>query len=193
MRGLSACLPASQARSRKPFWRETTRGQSPRPCGIRSCSARAITTSNCRTTASKRILSSCPSSSNWRGRPASRWQPPTTPTICGRMTPRCRASCSASRPARPFRMPTGWSSRPTNFTSKRRMKCMICSQWCRKPVPTPRKLRTSAILTSTLDTPKFHITKPRTGWTIRSFLRSSAGTALSAATARTSHSPIRTA
>ena len=30
------------------------------------------------------------------------------------------------------------------FTSKRRMKCMICSQWCRKPVPTPRKLRTSA-------------------------------------------------
>lgn len=79
------------------------------------------------------------------------------------------------------------------FTSKRRMKCMICSQWCRKPVPTPRKLRTSAILTSTLDTPKFHITKPRTGWTIRSFSRSSAGTASSAATARTSHSPIRTA
>ena len=34
------------------------------------------------------------------GRPASRWQPPTTPTICGRMTPRCRASCSASRPGK---------------------------------------------------------------------------------------------
>ncbi len=26
---------------------------------------------------------------------------------------------------------------------KRRMKCTICSQWCRRPVPTPRKLRTS--------------------------------------------------
>ena len=46
---------------------------------------------------------------------------------------------------------------------------MICSQWCRKPAPTPRKLRTSAILTSILGTPKFHITKPRTGWTIRRF------------------------
>ena len=60
---LSACLAGEIP---KPFWRETTRGQSPRPCGIRSCSARAITTLNCRTTASKRIRSFCPSSSNWR-------------------------------------------------------------------------------------------------------------------------------
>ncbi len=47
-----------------------------------------------------------------------------------------QASCSASRPARPCRMPTAWSSRPTNSTSKQRMRCTICLPWCRKPVPT---------------------------------------------------------
>ena len=190
-RASSACRPALRVRSRRPFWPEIMRGPSPRRCGIRTCSARETITSSCRTTASRRITSSCPSSSSWPGRPASRWPPPTTPTICGGMMPRCRASCSASRPERPFRTPTGWSSRPMSFTSKPPMRCMICSQWCRRPAPTPRRSQTSVSLTLISATPRSPITKPRTGWTIRHSSRSSAGTASSAATAPTSRSPTR--
>ena len=82
-------------------------------CGIATSLVRAITTLNCRITGWKRITLCCPSSSSWHGRPASPWQPPTTPTTCARRMPRCRRFCSASRPEKPCRMPTVWSSRPT--------------------------------------------------------------------------------
>ncbi len=132
--------------------------------------------SSFRTMVWKRIILCCRSSSSLHGRPAFPWQPPTTPTICARRMPKCRASCSASRPARPFRMRIKWSSRPTSSMSKRQTKCTSCSPWCRKPARIPPKLPNSVTLILILDTLKFHITKRRTVWIIRRSLKSSAGT-----------------
>ena len=189
----SAFRPVWRARSRRPFSQGTTSGQKTRRCGTGTCLAKAITTLSCRTTAWKRTPSFCPSSSSWRGRRASPWLPPTTPTICAGKTPKCRASFSASRPARPCRMPIRWSSRPMSFTSRRRMKCTICSPWCRRPAKTPRRSRTSVTLILTSATPRSPTTKRPTGWTIRLFLKSSAGRVWSAATAPMSRRPTKTA
>ena len=112
----SASLPAWRVRSRRRSCPAITSALRLLPCGIATSLVRAITTLNCRITGWKRIILCCPSSSSWHGRPASPWQPPTTPTTCARRMPRCRRSCSAFRPEKPCRMPTVWSSRPTNST-----------------------------------------------------------------------------
>ena len=161
-------------------------------CGIETSSARETIISSFRTMVWKRIILCCRSSSSLHGRPAFPWQPPTTPTICARRMPKCRASCSASRPARPFRMRIKWSSRPTSSMSKRQTKCTSCSPWCRKPARIPPKLPNSVTLILILDTLKFHITKRRTVWIIRRFLKSSAGKVWSAATAPMFRRPTKT-
>ena len=166
--------------------------QSLQRCGTVTCSVRATIISSCRITAWRRTTSSCRSSSSWPGRPASPWLPPTTPTTCAKRTPRCRASCCASRLARPFRTPTRWSSRPTSSTSRRRTRCTICSPWCRRPARIRPRSPSSATLILILGTPRFLITKPRTAWTIRRFLKSSAGRVWSAAMAPTCRRPTKT-
>ena len=81
---------------------------------ITICSARATIILSCRTTAWKKTLPFCRSLSAFRGRQASPWLPPTTPTTSPARTPRCRAFCCASRPAKPSTMWTAWSFRPRN-------------------------------------------------------------------------------
>ena len=189
----SACLPAWRVRSRRRSCPAITSAPRLPPCGIATSLVRAITTLNCRITGWKRITLCCPSSSSWHGRPASLWQPPTTPTTCARRMLRCRRFCSASRPEKPCRMPTVWSSRLTNSTLKQRMRCTICLPWCRMPVPTHRSLPTSAILILSLATPKFRIIRPPAAWTTRRSLKSSAGRVWSAATVPMCRRPTKTA
>ena len=107
--------------------------------------------------------------------------------------PKCRASCSASRPERPFRMPTAWSFRRMSFTSKPPMKCTTCFPWCRKPVRIRQKLQNSAILILILAIPRSRTIRLPTGWTTRNSLKNSAGMVWSAATAPTSRRPTKTA
>lgn len=94
---------------------------------------------------------------------------------------------------KPCRMPTVWSSRPTNSTLKQRMRCTICLPWCRMPVPTHGSLPTSAILILSLVTPKFRIIRPLAAWTTRRSLKSSAGRVWSAATVPMCRRPTKTA
>ena len=60
-RGLSACPPAWPARSPRPSWRGTTPAPGRRRCTTTTCSARATTILNCRTTAWTRTGWCCPS------------------------------------------------------------------------------------------------------------------------------------
>ncbi len=64
--------------------------------------------------------------------------------------------------------------------------------WCRKPARIPPKLPNSVTLILILDILKFHITKRRTVWIIRRFLKSSAGKVWSAATAPMFRRPTKT-